>query len=52
MKRLKQYIVEFEENSTIKDKIYLSDYIVYSNNCYLIIVIIYNKYIFFANNRI
>lgn len=52
IKELKLYIVKFEENSVIKDKIYLFDYTVHDNDYYLIIIIIYNEYIFSTNDRI
>lgn len=52
IKEFKLYIVEFEKNGIIKAKIYLSDYIVKKLNQYLIIVIIYDEYIFFTNNNI
>lgn len=53
IKDLKLYIIEFEENNIIKPKIYLFNYIVKTNNCLSIIVItIYNKYIFSTNNNI
>ncbi len=53
MKVLKLYIIEFEEDNIIKPKIYLFDYVVKANNCLSIIVItIYNKYTFSANNSI
>lgn len=32
MEKLKPYIVEFEQNSTIKPKVYLMDYVVEENN--------------------
>lgn len=52
MKNLKLYIVEFEEDSKIKPKVYLSDYAIKGNNWQLIIVIAYNKYTFSSNNSI
>lgn len=52
LEELKPYIIEFEENGTIKPKIYLFDYVVGGNKRQLIIVIIHNKYIFSVNNRI
>lgn len=52
MKKFKLYIVKFEKNSVIKNKIYLSDFAIYNNDCYLIIIITHNKYTFSANNRI
>lgn len=47
IKELKLYMVEFKENSAIKDKIYLSNCAVYP-----IIIIIYNRYTFSVNDRI
>lgn len=52
MEELKLYIVEFEENSVMKKKIYLFNYIVYNLNYCLIILITYNKCIFSINNGI
>lgn len=50
--KLKLYIVKLKENSTIKIKIYLFNYIIRDNNQKSIILIIHNKYIFFVNNGI
>lgn len=47
-----QYLVEFKKDKLIKTKNYLDNYIVKKDVYYFIIVITYNKYIFFANNRI
>ena len=52
IEKFKSYIIEFKKNSIIKDKIYLFNYTIYSNDYYLIIIIIYNKYTYFVNNRI
>lgn len=52
MKELKPYIVGFKKNDIIKDKIYLSNSIVHSNDYCSIIIITYNKYIFSANNGV
>lgn len=50
---LKLYIVEFEKNIIIKEKIYLFDYtLIHNLNCCLNIIIIYDEYIFFTNNSI
>lgn len=49
MKELKSYMVEFEKNGVIKDKIYLFDYAIHSFNCCSIIVIIHDKCRFFVN---
>ena len=51
-KNQKPYLIEFEEDKLIKTKKYLSDYIVEEDKYNLIIIITYNKYIFFANNGI
>lgn len=40
-------MANFKENDGMKNKIYLSDYIVYDNNYYPIIVITYNYYILY-----
>ena len=52
MKELQLYFVKFEENDAIKKKIYLFNCAIYGPNCHPIIVISYNKSIFFANNTI
>ena len=52
LKELKLYMVEFEEDSTMKLKIYPSDCTVRGDKWCSIIVITYDKYIFFTNNRI
>lgn len=52
MKEFKLYIVEFKEESIIKTKTYLSDYVIKGLNWRLIIVITYNKYTFFVNDNI
>lgn len=49
---MKLYIIELNKNDTIKLKIYLFNYIIKDENQYLIIIIIYNKYIFSLNNNI
>lgn len=49
---LKLYIVEFEENSAMKFKIYLSDFKIRGENHQLIIVITYDKCTFSTNNEI
>ena len=50
--KLKLYMIEFEKDDVIKEKIYLFDYIVKGEKQWPIIIIIYNKYLFFANNSI
>lgn len=52
MKELKPYMIDFDKNGVIKPKVYLSDCAIEGNNQQRIIVITYNKYTFFANNRI
>ena len=52
MEELKPYMVEFEENSAMKDKIYPSDYAVHSNNYRPIIVITHDECTFSANDEI
>ena len=52
MKKLNLYIVKFEEDNIIKPKIYFFYCIIGENEQQLIIIIIYNKYMFFANNKI
>lgn len=49
---LKPYMVECEENSKIKPKLYSFDCTIGSNDWQPIILIIYNKCTFFANNSI
>lgn len=45
-------MVGFEENSTIKPKIYPVNYAIREDKQRLMIVITHDEYIFFANNRI
>lgn len=52
MKKLNLYIVKFEEVSIIKPKVYSFNGKIGRNKQQLIIIITYNKYMFFANNRI
>lgn len=52
MKEFKPYLVKFDENDKIKNKIYLPNCIVSGEDCQPIIIITYYKYIFFANNNI
>lgn len=51
MSDLKSYLVEFDSKRNIKDKIYSNDCQVKDIDCQFVIVIIYNEYMFFANNR-
>lgn len=52
IKELKLYLVEFEEDGTIKAKNYLLYCKVSSENCQLIIEIIYDKCTFLSSNGI
>ena len=52
MEKFKPYIVKFEENGAIKEKIYPFHCIVHGHNCCLIIIITYDECIFSANNDI
>lgn len=45
-------MIKFKNNNTIKAKKYLLDYVIKVNKHYLIIIIIYNKCIFYINNKI
>lgn len=47
---IKPYLVKFEEDDSIKSKIYPKDYAISGFNCYSIIFIIYDKNTFNANN--
>ena len=51
IKKLKSYLIKFIKNSTIKKKNYLANYKLDNNNHQLIIIIIYNKCIFFVYNK-
>lgn len=51
IEKLKLYIVEFNEDGIIKDKEYSLNCAVSGGICQPIIVIIHNKYMFFANNN-
>lgn len=50
IKELKLYIIEFNKNGITKAKKDLINCIIRSKKYYLIIIIIYDKYIFFAKN--
>lgn len=52
LKKLKLYLIEFKEDDIIKPKIYFSNCAIDRNEQQSIIIIIYNEYIFFTNNRI
>lgn len=52
IKNLEPYLVEFEENKSMKTKNYWNNCAVGGNICWLVIVIIYNEYTFSTNNRI
>lgn len=50
IKDLKPYMVEFEEDGTLKPKVYLDDYRVEDPNQCPIIIITHDKCIFSAND--
>lgn len=52
MEDLKFYVVEFQEDGTIKPKVYPDDCRIEGPNWRPIIIIIYDKYIFSANNDV
>lgn len=52
IEELKLYMVEFDKNSVMKFKVYLSDCAIGGNNRQPINIITHNNYIFFTNNRI
>lgn len=52
IKNLKPYLVEFEENRSIKIKKYLDDCIIEGDKCYLVIVTTYDKCKFSTNDRV
>ena len=52
MEELKLYMVEFEKNGVMKEKIYLPDCAVHSPNRHPIIVLTHDGYTFSANNGI
>lgn len=52
IKDLKPYLLKFNKDDIIKNKMWLFDYIIKSNDCWLVIIIIYNKCIFLINNSI
>lgn len=52
IEEFKSYMVEFFEDNAIKPKVYFFNYIIRNKNCQLIIIIIYNKCTFFANNGV
>lgn len=47
IKDLKSYMVKFEEDKTIKPKVYINNFMVKCLNQLFVIAIIYNEYIFF-----
>lgn len=51
MKSLLSYFIKFLDNRSMLSKIYLKDYVVGSLNWRLIIMIMYDKNIFFVNNN-
>lgn len=52
MKKLKPYLVKFNKDGIMKKNNYPINCIVNNCNCQLVIVIIYDKYIFFTDDRI
>lgn len=52
IKDLELNLIEFEEDKSIKTRNYLNNYTIYKNICQFVILIAYNKDIFFVNNRI
>lgn len=52
IEKLKSYMIEFYDNSTIKLKVYASDCVVEGENCQPIIVITHDKCIFSINNGV
>lgn len=52
IKELKSYMVKFNEDGTMKAKNYLVDYIVREKKWCLIIIMTYDRYTFFVNDRI
>lgn len=52
VEELKPYLVEFNEDGIMKEKIYSVDCTVGDSDCRPVIVITYDEYIFSANNRI
>lgn len=52
IKECKPYLVEFNKNDTIKNKIYLLDCPIRGKNCQLITIIIHDKCIFLVNDNI
>lgn len=49
---VKLYIVELNQDKIIKSKIYFSNYTVKGENDQSVVIIIYNKCIFFANDGV
>ena len=52
MEELKQFLVEFNEDNSVRSKIYLSKCIIRSKDFWLFIIITYDKCTFSINNRI
>lgn len=50
--KLNLFLIEFNEDGTIRSKVYLLNCIIKDKNSQPIIIITHDKYIFFANNRI
>lgn len=52
IKELKLYIIKFYKNIILKVEIYFFSYAIKNKDYLLIIIIIYNKYTIFINNKI
>ena len=52
MKELKLYLVKFNKDGIIKNKIYQLDYTIRGEDCWPIIIITYNECTFLENNGI
>lgn len=52
IEKLKPFLVEFNKDSNIRTKIYPSNYTFEFEDFWLIIIITYDEYIFFANDKI
>lgn len=50
-KDLGLYLIGFDKNKSIKTKKYLDNYTIGEDKHWLLIVIIYNKYLFSTNNK-
>lgn len=52
MDKLNSFWIKFNEDDTMKSKVYFFNYIIRGKNFWPIIIITYDKYIFLANNKI